>query len=54
MTTEWPARVLIPYRKPRAADEAMQELLRFAGVQFDSDVVVAFQKAFPDLEKLLI
>jgi cyclic di-GMP phosphodiesterase len=42
------------YRKPRAAGEAMQELVRFAGVQFDSDVVVAFQKAFPDMEKLPI
>jgi len=42
------------YRKPRAADEAMQELLRFAGIQFDPDVVAAFQKAFPDMEKLPI
>jgi len=42
------------YRKPRAAGEAMEELVRFAGVQFDSDVVTAFQKAFPDMEKLPI
>jgi putative nucleotidyltransferase with HDIG domain len=42
------------YRTPRAPNEAMHELLRFAGVQFDSDVVAAFQKAFPDLEKLPI
>ena len=40
------------YRTPRPAGEAMQELVRFAGVQFDSDVVSAFQKAFPDVEKL--
>ncbi|HEU5217366.1 MAG TPA: HD domain-containing phosphohydrolase [Gemmatimonadales bacterium] len=42
------------YRKPRAASDAMQELLRFAGIQFDPDVVSAFQKAFPDVEKLPI
>ena len=42
------------YRKPRAAREAMEELVRFAGVQFDPAVVSAFQKAFPDVEKLPI
>jgi len=42
------------YRKPRGAREAMEELVRFAGVQFDPAVVSAFQKAFPDVEKLPI
>jgi putative nucleotidyltransferase with HDIG domain len=42
------------YRQPRAADDAMAELLRFAGVQFDPHVVSAFQKAFPDVERLPI
>ena len=42
------------YRKPRAASEAMEELVRFAGVQFDPAVVSAFRKAFPDVEKLPI
>jgi len=42
------------YRTPRAAGEAMEELLKFTGVQFDVDVVTAFHKAFPDVEKLPI
>ncbi|HEV8598315.1 MAG TPA: HD domain-containing phosphohydrolase [Gemmatimonadales bacterium] len=42
------------YRTPRPAGEALQELLRFAGVQFDTDVVSAFHKAFPDPERLPI
>ena len=42
------------YRTPRPAGEAFEELLRFAGVQFDSDVVSAFHQAFPDPEKLPI
>jgi putative two-component system response regulator len=40
------------YRQPRAAGEALAELVKYAGVQFDQDVVSAFQKAFPDVEKL--
>lgn len=42
------------YRESRDADDAMNELRRFAGVQFDPDVVLAFQRAFPDASKLPI
>ena len=42
------------YRVPRPAAEAMEELRKFSGKQFDSDVVTAFHKAFPDVEKLPI
>jgi len=42
------------YRNPRTAEDAMNELRRFAGVQFDGDVVAAFQRAFPDPGKLPI
>ena len=31
-----------PYRKPQSQDEALEELRRFAGKQFDPDVVEAF------------
>jgi putative nucleotidyltransferase with HDIG domain len=40
------------YRPPRRPDEAMEELQRCAGLQFDPDVVAAFQRAFPDLTQL--
>lgn len=36
------------YRAPRTAADAMDELTRHAGLQFDPDVVTAFLKAFPD------
>jgi cyclic di-GMP phosphodiesterase len=42
------------YRTPRPAGEAMQELHRFSGIQFDPDVVNAFTRAFPDVDKLPI
>jgi len=42
------------YRKPRPAGEAMAELVRCVGVQFDTEVVSAFHRAFPDPEKLPI
>jgi putative nucleotidyltransferase with HDIG domain len=42
------------YRTPRPPGEALQELLQFAGVLFDSAVVAAFQQAFPDPQKLPI
>ena len=42
------------YRQPRAPTEALAELVKYSGVQFDTDVVNAFQKAFPDVEKLPI
>lgn len=42
------------YRTPRPPGEALEELRRFAGVHFDSDVVTAFLQAFPDPEKLPI
>jgi putative two-component system response regulator len=42
------------YRQLRAPGEALAELVRYSGVQFDQDVVTAFQKAFPDVEKLPI
>jgi len=42
------------YREPRPSGDAMDELRRYAGVQFDSDVVSAFQRAFPDPARLPI
>jgi response regulator RpfG family c-di-GMP phosphodiesterase len=42
------------YREPRPAGAALDELRRYAGVQFDADVVSAFQRAFPDPGKLPI
>lgn len=35
------------YRVPVAAQQALAELKRVAGVQFDTDCVVAFARAFP-------
>jgi putative nucleotidyltransferase with HDIG domain len=40
------------YRPSRQPAEAMEELQRCAGLQFDPDVVTAFQRAFPDVSKL--
>jgi len=40
------------YRASRIPSDAMEELQRCAGLQFDPDVVAAFQRAFPDLSKL--
>ncbi len=42
------------YRPSRRPDEAMVELQRCAGLQFDPDVVAAFQRAFSDVSKLPI
>jgi putative nucleotidyltransferase with HDIG domain len=42
------------YRAPRPASEALEELRRFVGIQFDDAVVSAFHRAFPDPEKLPI
>ena len=42
------------YRVPRSPGEAMEELCRFAGVQFDSEIVTAFRRAFPDPARLPI
>jgi putative two-component system response regulator len=42
------------YQLTRAPGDAMSELVKHAGVQFDTDVVTAFRKAFPDVEKLPI
>ncbi|NOT09876.1 MAG: response regulator [Gemmatimonadales bacterium] len=42
------------YSAPRPAGEAMDELRRFIGIQFDPEVVTAFSKAFPDVQKLPI
>jgi HD-GYP domain-containing protein (c-di-GMP phosphodiesterase class II) len=36
------------YRQPRTAAEAIAELLRYSGVQFDAEVVQAFLKAHDD------
>jgi putative two-component system response regulator len=36
------------YRPPRAPEEALLELQRCAGTHFDSDIVAAFTRAFPD------
>jgi len=40
------------YRPSRGPEEAMEELQRCAGLQFDPDVVAAFQRAFPDLTRI--
>ena len=37
-----------PYRSPVSADEAVAELLRHAGTQFDPDVIAAFQAELAD------
>ena len=42
------------YRDSRTPDDAVEELRRYSGSQFDPDVVVAFQRAFPDVTKLPI
>jgi len=42
------------YRASRGPSEAMEELQRFSGRQFDPDVVEAFVRAFPDAAKLPI
>ena len=42
------------YRPSRQPEEAMVELQRCAGLQFDPDVVAAFQRAFSDYSKLPI
>ena len=36
------------YRHPRSADEAIEELRRFAGIQFDDNVINAFVRAYGD------
>jgi putative nucleotidyltransferase with HDIG domain len=42
------------YRICRGPEEAMEELRRYSGVQFDPDVVNAFHKAYPDVSRLPI
>ncbi|MEZ4455666.1 MAG: response regulator [Gemmatimonadales bacterium] len=42
------------YRPSRQPADAMEELQRCSGLQFDPDVVTAFQRAFPDLTALPI
>ena len=39
---------------PALRGEALNELLKFSGIQFDPDVVHAFTRAFPDMDKLPI
>jgi putative nucleotidyltransferase with HDIG domain len=43
-----------PYRRARAPAEAMAELQRCSGRQFDLHVVTSFHRAFPDLATLRI
>jgi len=40
------------YRTPLSPADAMDELRRFAGVQFDQEVVAAFLRSYPDPVKL--
>ena len=40
------------YRPARAASEGLRELWRFAGAQFDAEVVHALAKALPDLDRV--
>lgn len=42
------------YRPSRSPADAMQELDRCSGLQFDPEVVTAFQRAFPDVDRLPI
>ena len=42
------------YRPLRTPGEALAELIRQVGVQFDAHVVSAFTQAFPDVDKLPI
>jgi HD-GYP domain-containing protein (c-di-GMP phosphodiesterase class II) len=42
------------YRPSREPAEALVELERWAGRQFDSDVIQAFRRAFPDASRLPI
>jgi putative nucleotidyltransferase with HDIG domain len=42
------------YRPSRTPGEALDELERCAGTHFDAPVVSAFQRAFPDVERLPI
>ncbi len=41
------------YRPSRTPRDAMKELIRCIGVQFDSQVVRAFQRVFPDVDTIL-
>jgi response regulator RpfG family c-di-GMP phosphodiesterase len=41
-----------PYRTPRPVAQAMDELHRYRGTQFDPDAVAAFLRAFPDPAQL--
>jgi putative two-component system response regulator len=43
-----------PYMRSRTTDEAVAELRRCVGWQFDADCVEAFARAFPDVSKLPI
>jgi response regulator RpfG family c-di-GMP phosphodiesterase len=43
-----------PYRTPRAPGDAVAELTRYAGTQFDTEVVQGFLAAFPDVSRLPI
>jgi putative two-component system response regulator len=42
------------YRSPRPGGEALGELIRFSGIHFDPDVVSAFSRAFPEVDRLPI
>jgi HD-GYP domain-containing protein (c-di-GMP phosphodiesterase class II) len=43
-----------PYAPPRASEEAMQELVRCSGTQFDPEVVAAFASVQIDLTAALV
>jgi HD-GYP domain-containing protein (c-di-GMP phosphodiesterase class II) len=38
-----------PYREPRSPEEALEEIRRHSGTQFDPKVVKAFERAFDDI-----
>lgn len=42
-----------PYRRAVSADEAVAELLRHSGTQFDAEVVAAFQAELADPSRAL-
>jgi len=41
------------YRDPRKPDDAAAEIVKGAGAKYDPRVVAAFQKALPEMKKVL-
>jgi diguanylate cyclase (GGDEF)-like protein len=41
------------YRRPQSLEQTVAEIVKYSGVQFDPNVVKAFQQCIPDLERIL-